>query len=174
MCGRFCPAPLGIVLWCSKLEFGEGSQGIEQHCHSEPVRTLVWESPSNSRQPIVIQTVLFAPFSGVHPREIVLLSRRLPRQCELLYRNDREFNKFQFRDQLTKRRLPDSCFFLFFCAFPFLANKSGFLPEKGGILLRDLNSSGRKLSFLLIIFKKSLQSERYVIYYCDQAMVFTK
>ena len=114
------------------------------------------------------------PFSGFLPREIVLLSRRLPRQCELLYRNDREFVKFQFRDQLTKRRSPDSCFYLFFCAFPFLANKSGFLPEKGGILLRDLNSSGRKLSFLLIIFKKSLQSERYVIYYCDQAMVFTK
>ena len=114
------------------------------------------------------------PFPGIHPREIVLLSGRLPRQCELLYRNDREFVKFQFRDQLTKRRSPDSCFFLFFYAFPFLANKSGFLPEKGGILLRDLNSSGRKLSFLLIIFKKSLQSERYVIYYCDQAMVFTK
>ena len=78
------------------MEFVEGSQGIEQHCHSEPVRTLVWESPSNSRQPIVIQTALFAPFSGVHPREIVLLSGRLPRQCALLYRNDREFDKFQF------------------------------------------------------------------------------
>ena len=29
-------------------------------------------------------------------REMVLLSRRLPRQCALLYRNDREFDKFQF------------------------------------------------------------------------------
>ena len=51
-------------------------------CHSEPVRTLVWESPSNSRQPIVIQTVLFTPFSEVHLREILLLSGRLPHQSE--------------------------------------------------------------------------------------------
>ena len=31
-------------------------------CHSEPVRTLVWESPSNFGQPIVIQTVLLRCF----------------------------------------------------------------------------------------------------------------
>ena len=49
--------PLRIVLWYSKLEFDEGRPGIEQHCHSEPVRTLVWESPSNSGQTIVIQIV---------------------------------------------------------------------------------------------------------------------
>ena len=34
---RSFPDPLGIVLWCCKLVFGGGSQGIEQHCHSEPV-----------------------------------------------------------------------------------------------------------------------------------------
>ena len=62
VCNRSQPDPLGIVLWCDKLEFGEGNQRIEQHCHSEPVRTLVWESPSNSRQPIVIQSVLSCRF----------------------------------------------------------------------------------------------------------------
>ena len=34
---RSFPDPLGIVLWCCKLVFGGRSQGIEQHCHSEPV-----------------------------------------------------------------------------------------------------------------------------------------
>ncbi|MGN1027810.1 MAG: hypothetical protein ACI4P4_15555 [Faecousia sp.] len=42
--------------------FGVGSQGIEQHGHSEPVRTLVWESPSNFGLLIVIQTVLLYRF----------------------------------------------------------------------------------------------------------------
>ena len=45
-----------------KLEFVEVSARPEQHCHSEPVRTLVWESPSNYGQPIVIQTVLLYRF----------------------------------------------------------------------------------------------------------------
>ena len=57
-------------------------------CHCEPARTLVWQSPSSSGQPIVIQAVLFAPFSGLHPQKVVLLTGRLPRQCALLYRND--------------------------------------------------------------------------------------
>ena len=39
VCGRFCPDPLGIVLWYDKLEFEEVSTRPEQHCHSEPVRT---------------------------------------------------------------------------------------------------------------------------------------
>ena len=38
MCNRFFPDPLGIVLWYVKLEFDEERPGIEQHCHSEPVR----------------------------------------------------------------------------------------------------------------------------------------
>ena len=38
MCSRFCPAPLGNVLWFDKLEFAEVSAHPEQHCHSEPVR----------------------------------------------------------------------------------------------------------------------------------------
>ena len=53
---------IGIPWQTEKLEFGEEKPGIEQHCHSEPVRTLVWESPSNSRQPIVIQAVLLYRF----------------------------------------------------------------------------------------------------------------
>ena len=49
-----------------KLEFAEGSRRIEQHCHSEPVLKLVWESPSNFGQLIVIQTALFVPFPGIY------------------------------------------------------------------------------------------------------------
>ena len=37
--------PLGVVLWYRKLEFVEVNARPEQHCHSEPVRTLVWQSP---------------------------------------------------------------------------------------------------------------------------------
>ncbi|MGN1027379.1 MAG: hypothetical protein ACI4P4_13375, partial [Faecousia sp.] len=33
-----------------------------QHCHSEPVRTLVWESPSNFRKLFVIQNALLYRF----------------------------------------------------------------------------------------------------------------
>ena len=63
-----------------KLEFVEVNARPEQHCHSEPVRTLVWESPSNSGQLIVIQTVVFVPFSGILPREVVCLTGGLPHQ----------------------------------------------------------------------------------------------
>ena len=62
VCNRFHPDPLGIVLWRYKLEFEEGSAGPEQHCHSEPARTLVWESPSNFGLPIVMQSVLSCRF----------------------------------------------------------------------------------------------------------------
>ena len=34
----------------------------EQRCHSEPARTLVWESPSTFGLPIVIQVVLSCRF----------------------------------------------------------------------------------------------------------------
>ena len=51
-------------------------------CHCEPARTLVWQSPSNSVLFIVIQNARFVPFSGIRPREMVLLSGRLPRQFE--------------------------------------------------------------------------------------------
>ena len=53
---------IGIPWQAEKLEFGEEKPGIEQHCHSEPVRTLVWESPSNFRLPIVIQVILSCRF----------------------------------------------------------------------------------------------------------------
>ena len=56
ICNRSHPDPLGIVLWYANLEFAEGSQGVVQHCHSEPVRTLVWESPSNFGLFIVIHS----------------------------------------------------------------------------------------------------------------------
>ena len=52
VCFRSLPDPLGIVLCRYKLEFEEGSAGPEQHCHSEPVRTLAWESPSFKVEPI--------------------------------------------------------------------------------------------------------------------------
>ena len=57
---RFLPDPFGIVLCREKLEFEEGSAGPEQHCHAEPVRTLVWESPSTFRLLFVL------PRRGAH------------------------------------------------------------------------------------------------------------
>ena len=60
------------------------------------MRTLVWESPSNSGQLIVIQTVVFVPFSGILPREVVRLTGGLPHHLRGLVRNDREFDKFRF------------------------------------------------------------------------------
>ena len=66
------------------------SQGIEQHCHSEPV---LFPGVGIS---IELQTThrhtgcSILPFSGVHPREVVLLSGRLPRQESELARNDRK------------------------------------------------------------------------------------
>ena len=72
-------------------EFVEGSQGIEQHCHSEPVLFpgvgISIELQATHRH----TGCSILPFSGVHPREVVLLSGRLPRQCALLYRNDWKF-----------------------------------------------------------------------------------
>ena len=67
------------------------SQGIEQHCHSEPVLFpgvgISIELQATHRH----TGCSILPFSGVHPREVVLLSGRLPRQCALLYRNDWKF-----------------------------------------------------------------------------------
>ncbi len=74
--------PVQLSITYTNWEFVEVSARPEQHCHSEPVRRLVWESPSNSGQPIVIQSVLFVPFPGIHPREVVRLTRGLPRQFE--------------------------------------------------------------------------------------------
>ena len=60
--GGFYSAAEGVKSENEQLEFVEVSTRPEQHCHSEPVRTLVWESPSNYGQPIVIQTVLLYRF----------------------------------------------------------------------------------------------------------------
>ena len=53
---------IGFTQQTDKLDFDEERPGIEQHCHSEPVRRLVWESPSNFVLPIVIQTDLTCRF----------------------------------------------------------------------------------------------------------------
>ena len=101
VCNRSFPDPLRIVLWYSKLEFDEEKPGIEQHCHSEPVRTLVWESPSNSRQSIVIHTALLHHFHSLLTKSGASNRGIATPVCELA-RNDREFDKFQFVYLLTK------------------------------------------------------------------------
>ena len=80
---RFSPAArrfhfmyIGFPLETDKLEFGGPSERVIPNQSA----FLVWESPSNSVLSIVIQTILFVPFSGIHPREMVLLSGRLPHQ----------------------------------------------------------------------------------------------
>ena len=78
VCNRSLPDPLGIVLWRYKSEF----VGPSEHVIPNQCALLSWESPSNSRRPIVIQTVLFVPFSGILPREVVRLTGGLPHQSE--------------------------------------------------------------------------------------------
>ena len=81
VCGRFCPDPLGIVLWFDKLEFAEVST---------PRTTLSFRTSAHTGVGISIEFRVsyrhtdrsFAPFSGICPRGMVLLSRRLPRQFE--------------------------------------------------------------------------------------------
>ena len=98
VCNRFHPDPLGIVLWRYKSEF----VGPSEHVIPNQCALLSWESPSNSRQPIVIQIVLFGPFLGIYPREVVRLTGGLPHQESGLVRNDREFDKFHFVYLLNK------------------------------------------------------------------------
>ena len=63
--GGFYSAAEGVKTENEQLEFVEVSTRPEQHCHSEPVRTLVWESPSNYGQPIVIHTALLHHFHSL-------------------------------------------------------------------------------------------------------------
>ena len=73
---------IGLAGQCGKLEFADERPGIEQHCHSEPVRTT-FVGISIEFQTIYRHTDCFIlPFPGVHPQETVLLSRRLPHQSE--------------------------------------------------------------------------------------------
>ena len=82
-----------------------GKQGIEQHCHSEPVRTT-FVGISIEFQVVYRHTVCSnLPFSRVYPREVVLLFERLPRQCALLYRNDLEFG-FTMTGNSTALQIP--------------------------------------------------------------------
>ena len=60
-------APLcGAALEKSHIGIGRYDKCIVRTCHSEPVRTLVWESPSIFGQSIVIQFVLFVRSPGIH------------------------------------------------------------------------------------------------------------
>ncbi len=91
VCFRSQPDPLGIVLRFGKLDFAEGSA---------PQTTPSFRTSAHAGVGISIEfqtayrhTVSSSlPFSGVYPREVVLLFGRLPRQCALLYRNDRKFD----------------------------------------------------------------------------------
>ena len=102
MCSRFCPDPLGIVLWFDKLGICRGEHA--------PRTTLSFRTSAHTGVGISIEFQIIhrhtdcsiLPFPGIHPREIVRLFRRLPRQCALLYRNDREFAKFLFVNLLRK------------------------------------------------------------------------
>ena len=85
----------GLTQQRGKLEFVEVSARPEQHCHSEPVRTLVWESPSNYGQPIVIHTALLHHFHSLLTKSGASNRGIATPVCELA-RNDREFDKFQF------------------------------------------------------------------------------
>ena len=63
---------------------------IVRTCHSDKV-AHTGVGISIEFQVVYRHTVCYnLPFPCVYPREVVLLFGRLPRQCELLYRNDRE------------------------------------------------------------------------------------
>ena len=71
---------IGLTQQNDKLEFVEESQSIEQHCHSEPVRTTFVGISIEFRAAHRHTDCSILLFSEILPREIVLLSRRLPRQ----------------------------------------------------------------------------------------------
>ena len=58
ICNRSHPDPLGIVLWYANLEFAEGSQGVEQHCH---LRT---SAPASVGISIEFRAIYRHPFVG--------------------------------------------------------------------------------------------------------------
>ncbi|MDD7674028.1 MAG: hypothetical protein PUJ12_04470, partial [Oscillospiraceae bacterium] len=62
---------------------------------------LVWESPSNSGQPIVIHTALLHHFHSLLTKSGASNRGIATPVCELA-RNDREFDKFQFVYLMTK------------------------------------------------------------------------
>ena len=53
----------------------------EQHSHSEPVRTTFVGISIEFRAAYRHTDRSFAPFSGIHPRKVALLTGGLPRQC---------------------------------------------------------------------------------------------
>ena len=63
--------PSGVALEKRHIGIGRYDKCIVRTCHSEPVRTLVWESPSISGQSIVIQFV----FSYGPPESTCVLSK---------------------------------------------------------------------------------------------------
>ena len=98
-------------------------------CHSEPVRTTFVGISIDFRAAYRHTGRSILPFPGIHPREMVL-SGRLPRQCALLYRNDREFDKFHFVVLLRK-------------------------PEKHNILYLEKAQAGGRLCFCLEIHQEA-------------------
>ena len=96
-----CKVPIGFMRKCGKLVIWRAVKTG----HSEPVLTLAWESPSNSRKPFVIQSVLFVPFPGIHLREVVRLFGGLPHHLSGLVRNDREFG-FAMTGNSMARQIP--------------------------------------------------------------------
>ena len=78
------------------------------------MRTLVWESPSNSVRPIVIQIVLFGPFLGIYPREVVRLTGGLPHQSADWFAMTGNSINSQFVGQLSK---PDMHIILYLVSY---------------------------------------------------------
>ena len=103
VCFRSQPDPLGIVLRFGKL----GICRAVRTCHSEPVRLSGVGISIEFRAARRHTDCPFVPFSGVHPREIVLLSGRLPRQCDHRLAMTLEFDKYQFVSSLCRPDIPD-------------------------------------------------------------------
>ena len=71
---------IGFSEQSDKLVFAEVSLGFEQHCHSEPVRLSGVGISIEFRAAYRHTACSNLPFLGIHPREMVLLSGRLPHQ----------------------------------------------------------------------------------------------
>ena len=83
-----------IMVYAYRLDAANRQIGIcrtVRTCHSEPVRTLVWESPSKSEQPIVIQAFLPAISRNSSMRNGAS-NRGIATPVCALARNDREFD----------------------------------------------------------------------------------
>ena len=97
---RKFPDPLGIVLWCSKLEFAEGSQGIEQRVI--PNQCAHWCGNLHRIPDDLSSYRLFYPAVSRNSSTKNCSSiREIATPVCALARNDTEFAKFQFVSVLT-------------------------------------------------------------------------